>query len=196
MSVLPNNGLQQTPPSLTLGLGAYYALDNLAGIGRRTAALVVDLGIVFVVCGVVIALGPELGVSQNVANALGLSLAWLYLAGLKARPTGTLGYRVANVQLVDLQGKPANLWKSTCRFLFLFGGPINLLFDLIWLTNDSNRQTLRDKLTGTYVIRRGAQPLGRGPITYPTYFIATLSFIVPNVSRGGANPPAGGPTPG
>lgn len=158
-------------------------MDDLAGLVRRSAALAVDLAVVFFVCGSIVACGSGLGLSQRVANLVALCVAWSYLAGLKAGARGTLGYRVARVQLVDLRGNPARLGLCTARFLFLFGGPLNLLFDLFWLTTDPNRQTLRDKLSGTYVVRRGALPAGRGPITYPTYFIASMSFTMPEVLR-------------
>jgi uncharacterized RDD family membrane protein YckC len=175
--------------------GVYYSEQDLAGLARRSVALAVDLLIVFFVCGAVVALGPDAGLPQAVANSLALGLAWLYLAGSKARPVRTVGYRLADVELVDLHGGPVSLWRSTCRFMFLFGGPVNVLLDLIWLTHDPNRQTLRDKLTGTYVVRRGARPIGQGVITYPTYFIATLSFILPEVARGAVSVPDGGATP-
>jgi hypothetical protein len=83
--------------------------------------------------------------------------------------------------LVDLQGNRVSLWRSTCRFLFLFFHLGNCI-DLVLLSHDRNRQTLRDKLTGTYVVRRGARPLGYGPIGYPTYFVAGFSFVFSEVA--------------
>jgi uncharacterized RDD family membrane protein YckC len=163
--------------------GVFYSLSDLAGVGRRSVVLVVDLGIVFAVCGLIVTLGSDAGVPQRIANVGAFVVAWAYLAGLKAGPAGTLGYRLARVQLVTLQGQPVGLGRSTCRFLFLFGGPLNFVFDLLWLTTDPNRQTLRDKLSGTYVIRRGAAAQGSGAITYSTYFIATMSFLLAEVIR-------------
>jgi hypothetical protein len=62
-------------------------------------------------------------------------------------------------------------------------GPLNFVFDLLWLTSDANKQTLRDKLTRTYVVDRNAVPAGRAPIIYSQYFIATMSFVLPEVQR-------------
>jgi uncharacterized RDD family membrane protein YckC len=163
--------------------GVFYSLSDLAGLGRRSLVLAVDLGVVFVVCGLVVTVVPHAGIPQRLANFGAFGIAWAYLAGLKAGPAGTLGYRLARVRLVTLQGTPAGLGRSTCRFLFLFGGPLNFVFDLLWLTTDDNRQTLRDKLSGTYVVRRGASPAGSGAITYSTYFIATMSFLLAEVTR-------------
>jgi uncharacterized RDD family membrane protein YckC len=163
--------------------GVYYSHEHLAGFVRRSFVVVVDLAIVLVVWGVLGAIATASGISLRVANVAAACVAWAYLAGLKAGRTGTLGYRLARVQLVNLQGEPAGLFLSSCRFLFLFAGPLNFVFDLIWMTTDANMQTLRDKLTGTYVVDRDAAPAGRGPIVYPTYFIATMSFVLPEVKR-------------
>ena len=163
--------------------GVYYSHDDLAGFVRRSVVVVVDLTIVAVVWGLLLALAAASDISVRVANVIAICSAWGYFAGLKASRTGTLGYRLARVQLVNLQGEPAGLWRSTYRFLFLFAGPINFVFDLLWMTSDANKQTLRDKLTGTYVVNRNAVPAGRGPIHYPTYFIATMSFVLPEVQR-------------
>lgn len=162
----------------------YYAPVDMAGFFRRLVILVIDLAVVFLMGVIVVVVSGVLGASTPVPGGLvALALAWAYLAGLKAGPSGTLGYRLASVRLVNLQGQPAGLLISTYRFLLMFFGPGHLVFDLLWLTADPNRQTLRDKLTATYVIRRDAKPLGRGRISHPTYFIATLAFALPEVKR-------------
>jgi len=112
-----------------------------------------------------------------------LLLAWVYMAGLKTTRRGTIGYRAADVRLVDLHGNPVGFWRSSLRFLFMFFGPVNFLVDLLWLTHDEHRQTLRDKLSGTYVVAVDAVPAGRGVITYPNYFVSLMSFVLPEVTR-------------
>ncbi len=47
------------------------------------------------------------------------------------------------------------------RVLLLTLGPFELLFDIIWLTSEATRQTLRDKFIGTYVVNRNAAPIGK-----------------------------------
>jgi uncharacterized RDD family membrane protein YckC len=173
-----SSNIEQSVPT-----GVYYSVGDLAGLGRRVGILAVDLTILAIVAGFVLALAPETVAAQRAARLAAACFAWAYLAGLKARPNGTLGYRLADVRLVDLQGEPVGLLRSTARFLFLVAGPLNFVFDLLWLTSDPDRQTLRDKLTGTYVVRRGAVATGRGPIVYPQYFIATMAFVLPEVKR-------------
>lgn len=165
-------------------LGVYYAAGDLAGFFRRLLIVVIDLTIVVLVWVILLVLSGALGASTSLPGSLvAFGLAWAYLAGLKAGPSGTLGYRVARVRLVNLQGQPAGLVVASYRFLLMLLGPAHLMFDLLWLTNDPNRQTLRDKLTATYVVRRNANPLGRARLAHPTYFIATLAFALPEVKR-------------
>jgi uncharacterized RDD family membrane protein YckC len=163
--------------------GVYYSHDDLAGLLRRSFVLAVDLAIVLSVWGVLLGFATSSVISLQIANGVAFLLAWAYLAGLKSGEGNTLGYRLAGVKLVNLEGEPAGLFKSTCRFLFLFVGPLNFVFDLLWLTSDANKQTLRDKLTRTYVVDRNAVPAGRAPIIYSQYFIATMSFVLPEVQR-------------
>lgn len=163
-------------------MGVYYDLGDHAGLGARLSILAIDGLVLF---AMFMALGA---VDSVVSLPFGEGTWWLlagwgYLAGLKATRSGTAGYRALGVRLVDLQGKRASLWQATMRALFLFFGPINVAVDLLWLTHDHHRQTLRDKVTGTYLIRVDARPAGRGPITYPSYFVAAMSFVVPEVSR-------------
>src|SRR5262249_52484162 len=154
--------------------GVYYSPEDLAGFTRRMVVLAVDLMVVLLVCLPVFVLASAAGLPSVAANACAFLLAWSYMVGLKATGFATVGYRLANVQLVDLQGGRVSLWRSTCRFLFLWATLGNVI-DLLWLSHDPNRQTLRDKIVGTYVIRRGSRPVGSGPVTYPTYFVAGLS---------------------
>ena len=165
------------------GIGVYYAEKDVAGLAARFVALGVDALLVALVWGALSLAASLFELAQSVANVVALVLAWGYLAWLKRSPIGTLGYRLCNLQVVDLSGARPSLASSTSRFLFLFFGPLNVLIDLLWLSHDAHRQSLRDKIVGTYVVRRGAGPAGTGPISYPTYFVATLSFVVPEVQR-------------
>lgn len=164
-------------------VGVYYAENDVAGLVARLVALAVDVLLVAAAWGALSLVVGFVELPQSVANVAAFVLAWAYLAWLKRSPIGTLGYRLCRLQVVDLSGGRVSLASSTARFLFLFWGPLNFLIDLIWLSHDANRQSLRDKIVGTYVVRRGAGPVGSGPIAYPTYFVATLSFVVPEVQR-------------
>ena len=167
--------------------GVYFAPGDVAGLGRRLFAIGVDLAILLVVLVPITGLQASYGLSDSATVATILVVGWAYLAVFKASRFGTLGYRLAKVQLVSLQGNAVGLGVCTCRFLFFALGP-TCLIDLVWLSHDPSRQTLRDKVMGTYVVRRGAAPAGVGPITYPTHFVGGMSFVLPEVLRGTPTP--------
>ncbi len=163
--------------------GVFYEITDYAGILRRFFIIVVDLAVLLALLWV---LAFAASFSDRIAGAAILAapiLCYAYLAGLKATPLGTVGYRLAGVRLSDLRGRQASIWRSTFRSGFLVFGPLNLFFDLIWLSGDPNRQSMRDKFAGTYVVRRKAMPAGNGPIDYKTYFIMTNAFVFAEVSR-------------
>ena len=162
--------------------GVYYAPEDVAGLARRIIVLAVDLVVVALGCVPIYGLEYEAVLPLAAANLCAFLWAWAYLGALKATRLSTVGYRLGDVRLVDLHGNDVGLWRCTYRFLFLFATLGNLV-DLVWLSHDPSRQTLRDKLVGTYVIRRGALPLGSGPIVYPTYFAGGLSLVFPEVAR-------------
>ena len=99
------------------------------------------------------------------------------------RTWGTVGYWITGVQIVDLEGEEPSMWLMTLRYFLLVLGPINLIIDIFWLTSDENRQTLRDKIAETYVIKRNAMPLGHGQQKIAPYFIAGYSFTFKEVKR-------------
>ncbi len=89
-------------------------------------------------------------------------LAYLYLSVLKASELRTPGYWLTGLRIVDLKGRRPSLARMTFRLVFWILGPIHPLYDLLYVSNDGQRQTLRDRLVGTYVVRRSAEPAGRG----------------------------------
>jgi hypothetical protein len=100
---------------------------------------------------------------------------------LKRSKGGTLGYRIGGVRLVGLDGRHATWSALILRLLFAVFGPLNWL-DLIWLAGDPDRQTLRDKLAQTYVVKKKAEPLGTGPVILQYYEINCYNFIFREVT--------------
>jgi uncharacterized RDD family membrane protein YckC len=166
--------------------GVYYALKDYAGLRRRLVILAID--------GLVVCIGYVLSIVASRSGLLGspgpyvwalgfATFGYLYLAVLARSRFGTLGYAVASVQVVDLTGMRPSLARMSFRTLFAGLGPLNALLDVIWLGGDSHRQALRDKLAGTYIIRRGALPAGRGLQTHVFIWILGYSVMVREVSR-------------
>jgi uncharacterized RDD family membrane protein YckC len=105
-----------------------------------------------------------------------MAILFCYFVVLK-RSALTLGYRVLGVRIVGLDGQSPSLWNLTVRMMFLFPGPLNYVLDFGWLSGDSHRQALHDKFAQTYVIRKGAAPVGTGKVIYCQYFILGGSFL-------------------
>jgi len=113
-------------------------------------------------------------------------VTFCYLAFVKRTNFGGVGYWAIDAKLVDIKGGRPSIFKTVLRSLFLLFGPINLLIDYIWLYDDKNKQTIRDKIIGTYVVRKDAMPCGEGPIYYSKYFMFGWFFMFPEVKRPGA----------
>ena len=112
-----------------------------------------------------------------------MAFAYLYLTILRGSQLRTLGYILTGVKIVNLKGATPSFFWINIRLFFWFLGPFVPLFDLIWCWGDENRQMLRDKLAGTYVVRRTALPVGSGPIGATTLFVFGLTFVYPEVSK-------------
>jgi hypothetical protein len=52
-----------------------------------------------------------------------------------------------------------------------------------WIASDGGRQTLRDRLSGTYMIYADATPAGTGAIKYARVDVLGLHFVHPVVTR-------------
>lgn len=99
-------------------------------------------------------------------------LAYVYLTWLKRSPIRTPGFWVTGLKVVDLRGRAPSMARMTLRLVWWILGPFNFLLDLLYISNDEHRQSLRDKLVGTYVVRKDARPAGSGTRT-----IGRMSFM-------------------
>ena len=110
-------------------------------------------------------------------------IMWVYLTVLKRSQVRTLGYILAGTKIVTLKGDRPSIWRMTYRLLLWVLGPLNVLVDLFWVSNDDDSQTLRDRLAGTYVVRSNAEPIGRGRIALVGYYAFALALTFSKVIR-------------
>lgn len=172
--------------------GAYFERGDCAGFFRRLLILLID-GTVMAGAAAAVAAGhallfPESDHDSVVGAALWV-IGFAYLAVLESF-SATLGYLLAGVRIVTLEGKRPSILRMTLRLLLWVMGPIHPVIDFLWLGGDDQRQTLRDKLVGTRVVRRKAEPAAEGPIRLKWYTLLGQSFVFFEVERPPADPPA------
>ena len=184
-----------------MGAGVLFRREDCAGIFRRLLATFVDgtLLVVFLVgwwlacrftlVGVVGALPGWLWFGSSLGAAI------LYFVVLKRSDLGTAGYRLAGIRVVGLDGSPPGHWAMFHRFavggLWVFTGSLMFILDLLWIGGDDQRQTIRDKMAGTLVVRRNAHPVAEGRQTVRLYsfvgwslFLREVKPIAPSVLPG------------
>jgi uncharacterized RDD family membrane protein YckC len=147
-------------------IGVIYDQKDYAGFLKRVVIAFVDLLIIILVSATVffasdyLIYNDELYINFNFFFTLFFSV-W-YLALLKRSKYGTIGYNLTGVKIVDLKGEKPALFKMVLRVLLSLIGPFELIIDIIWLTSEITKQTLRDKYIGTYVIAKKASPVRTG----------------------------------
>jgi len=158
--------LTNNTPSDVSGESVLYAASEYASLLRRFAILVVDGAVIFLAWCLIAAtmphtIGPYGRLNPKLVLS-GLAFGYLYLAISKPSRIRTLGYWITGVRIVDHKGQAPSLVRMTFRVFLWSLGPFNPVIDLLWLSGDRHRQTLRDKIAGTYVIRHEATPISRG----------------------------------
>jgi uncharacterized RDD family membrane protein YckC len=165
--------------------GVFYPIEAYAGFWLRLAIELIDTFVVSGLCiGLSLVLVGFLHTAESLLKALliGWLLIWFcYFVLLKHSTLSTIGYRIGTVKIVTLQGNNPSLYSLSLRLIFAVIGPLNLLLDLIWITSDPHRQSLRDKFAHTYVIKRDAQVAGRGKIIFRTYSILGWNLVLQEV---------------
>lgn len=165
--------------------GVVYHAQDYAGFFRRVGIILIDF-VAIVALTVLLSLlftisGIELG-SFLVFGAYWI-LPICYMTLVKTSRLRTLGYRVAGVKIVTLQGTKPGFAAMIIRFLITLCGPFQLPFDFLWICNDPDKQSLRDKLLGTYVIKSDAVALRHGQIKARGYFILGFCLLFKEVDR-------------
>jgi len=149
-------------------LGVYYDSKDYAGLIKRAWAWTIDS----IVLGIfVISLWYLLSyMFDDEIIVIKLSFwtfvlfAYIYLSILKPSKLRTVGYVIAGLKIVDLYGNTPSWNIMLTRFFMLGFSPFAFIIDMLWLTGESTKQTLRDKYVGTYVIDNLAKPQGEIPL--------------------------------
>jgi uncharacterized RDD family membrane protein YckC len=156
--------------------GIYFRREDYASFWLRLLIDLIDGVTVLVFCGAAF-LVLCLFLPGKLVLLVCAGILFCYFVLLKRSSGGTLGYRVAGVRIVGLDGRSAGLFPLTLRLMFMVLGPVNYLLDLAWLASDARRQTLRDKFARTYVVKKRAEPAGSGRLIYRYYLILGYNFL-------------------
>jgi uncharacterized RDD family membrane protein YckC len=172
------------PASLS---GVYYRREDYAGVARRLLIDLVDFPVAILLCSMVVGavwvLVADLEDWGGVLLLLCGAVWFGYFVLLKHSRFRTLGYVIAGAQIVNMKGDRPGILSLSGRLLFALAGPINFLFDILWLTGDKDRQAFRDKFAGTYVVRKHSSPAGVGAIVMRTYMFWGMTFLFKEVRR-------------
>jgi len=182
-------------------IGVYYRQSDYASLLKRIIAAGVDC-FVLIILAVIISFIWPLFFEQpdfDIAADFGWMalaffspgffwtctiIAYCYLSIIKPSYLRTIGYRIAKLKIVNMKGCRPSLLQMTWRFLLLIFGPFHILIDLFWLGGgDDDRQALRDKMAGTYVVAANSLPVGSGPFKYANYNFLGFAFIFREVKR-------------
>ena len=167
----------------SLGVGLYYAEDDYIGLGKRLLILAVDSCVLALALWITDVLWNALPPNDTTHMVLSWGLAgfaYAYLTVIKASRIRTLGYRLLGAKVLTFRGERPSIFRMTLR-LFLW-----VLFDakdLVWVGIDQDRQSLRDRYTGTCVVKANAISIGEAPIHLAYYQAFTYSLMLPTVCR-------------
>lgn len=165
-----------------LGFGVFYKNSDYAGFFKRVAVVLIDFSFLLlfllIVKWIVDSLPPRFLNSTAALIEITILFSFVYLTIIKASKLRTLGYNLMGVKIVDLKGQRPSFLKMAFRYLLLVVGPLSLIPDILWLISEKTKQTFRDKVSGTYVIKKDAEPTGTGTLQLKYYHITSLHIIV------------------
>jgi uncharacterized RDD family membrane protein YckC len=146
------------------------ATVNHAGLGRRFAAMLVDvIGLTVILFGLAVAVGiayasatgvtPEEGgyYAGGLFVSLWVAAPFLYFPLLwwGRLGGGTLGMRALDMRIVEAtSGEFIGLGTAVLRYLGLLVAVAPIFIGVLWIAFDPQRQGWHDKIAGTLVVRR------------------------------------------
>lgn len=127
---------------------------SYAGIGSRFIALLID-GVILGVIGSVVGLIVEgdAAATGPVSSIVSIVVSAAYFIGLIGSSGMTLGGRVLGVKVVDANGGQPAFGTAAIRWIGSYVSAIILLIGYLMAFWDGRKQTLHDKMAGTFVVK-------------------------------------------
>jgi uncharacterized RDD family membrane protein YckC len=128
--------------------GVFFAPQDCASLSARIYADIIDFVVIWLawIIGLPLLAAVTGDVYYESIFFWWLLFAYLYLTMLKVSPVRTLGFRLTGVKVLTLRGERPSILRMSFRLLLWLLGPFNWFYDLLWLSGDECRQTLRDKI--------------------------------------------------
>jgi uncharacterized RDD family membrane protein YckC len=125
-----------------------------AGAGSRFIALLID-GVILGAIGAAIGLivDGDAASTSGATSLLNLVVSAAYFIGLIGSSGMTLGGRLLGVRVVDRDGQQPSYGTAAIRWVGSIISGIILFIGYIMAFWDSKKQTLHDKMAGTYVVK-------------------------------------------
>ncbi len=166
-------------------LGPLFDRKDYAGFWRRSLALLIDLVLwnAFVLVEMLALAGlyvPESAVPavEAVASMVAFLVLVAYNLAFRMTTRGTLGYRIVRIEYRFVLDRPAPGYMRAYRafiavwLMMIFG------LDHLWILLDPKKQAWHDKVSGFYVVKRGAQPVGRQHVSQRVVNFMGFTFFV------------------
>jgi uncharacterized RDD family membrane protein YckC len=126
---------------------------DLAGVGSRFVALLIDGVILSVIGGVIGALFGDRPGEIGTGTGISVIIQAAYMIILLSQWGTTLGGRVMGLKVVDSGGNMPSLGTAAIRWLMSIVSSAVILLGYIWAFWDGNKQTWHDKVAGTFVVK-------------------------------------------
>lgn len=128
---------------------------NHAGFGKRLAAHLLDLVIIFPVTfmfGVSFQDDPSV---RACGNLLSLLVGWLYFAGMESSSCqGTLGKIALGIKVTDLAGAPLSFGQASGRYFAKIVSGLLFGIGYLMIAFTENQQGLHDLMAGCLVVNK------------------------------------------
>ncbi|MBK9749251.1 MAG: RDD family protein [Chloroflexi bacterium] len=132
------------------GRSYVYETEELAGLGERLIALIIDGVILGIIGGVLFSGLREGTLSSIITFLIGITYNWYFLTQQNGQ---TIGKRVMGIRVVKINDRPLETADVIVRYVgyyinsFLFG------LGWIWAAFDNRKQGWHDKLASTLVVK-------------------------------------------
>ena len=163
--------------------GAIYPDNAYVGFWVRILVILIDSISLLIIGLAIYIIWNIVQLPDKYFFILMIILTFFYLTVFKSSNTGTFAYIFLKLKVVDLSGNQPSLFKMITRFALLVIGPLEFILDMIWLTSEPTKQTLRDKIAGTYVIKQDSLPIEYGVIKYKHLDVMGYALSIKEVQK-------------